>query len=249
MGVLEYGLLVALAIAVSIQVVGIILVVAMLSFGNPQRHRDELHHCGGRRLGGGLADGRDDNGSRGGRHGRLPVWQRYEQLLSALDDVVVGENVPLAVIDDAGSDAGRHHEGLIELARLDFLLVRDLDHRWLYLLADGADSRQKIVTRRAVAAAACANDGTGDAEATAGLATTDATGLSALPPAGRAVVDGVGLTFTVAEAEALAGAAAGVDAMVADAAVAPDGWVVDVHAAAIGRSTAAHNSAARRNGR
>ena len=78
------------------------------------------------------------------------VRQRYEQLLSTLDDVVIGENVALAVIDDTGSNAGRHDEGLIELARLDFLLVRDLDHRWLYLLADRADSRQKTVARRAV---------------------------------------------------------------------------------------------------
>src|SRR5207253_4102997 len=56
------------------------------------------------------------------------IWQRYEDLLGAFDNVVVGQNVPLAVVDDARPNTGGHDKRLVELARLDFLLVGDLDH-------------------------------------------------------------------------------------------------------------------------
>jgi hypothetical protein len=68
--------------------------------------------------------------------------------LGALDNVVVCQNMPLAVVDNARPNTGGHNKWLVELARLHFLLVSDLDYCRLYLLADRADGSQKIVRRR-----------------------------------------------------------------------------------------------------
>ena len=63
--------------------------------------------------------------------------------------MVVCQNVPLAVVDDARPNTGGHDKRLVELARLDFLLVGDLDHCRLDAICDVLDCGREI-TRRGV---------------------------------------------------------------------------------------------------
>jgi hypothetical protein len=64
--------------------------------------------------------------------------------LRPFDDVVVGQNVTLIVVDHPRANARGHDERLSELTRLHLLLIGDLDHRWLDLLDHRSHRRQQV---------------------------------------------------------------------------------------------------------
>jgi hypothetical protein len=78
---------------------------------------------------------------------RAPVGQRDKQLPSSGDNAVVGQDVPLGIVQHARPDAGRHAKPLIELANLD-LLTGDLYHRGPYVGRDLTHCRGEITARR-----------------------------------------------------------------------------------------------------
>jgi hypothetical protein len=64
--------------------------------------------------------------------------ERHYQFLRAAHDVVVGEDVPLRVHDDAGADTRRHRLAAAHRAQR-HLLVGDLHHARRVVLGNGDD--------------------------------------------------------------------------------------------------------------